>query len=160
MKIAFHGADRTVTGSCHRIECNGQNILIDCGLYQGGRELTEENAGPFGFEPADIDFLLLTHAHLDHCGRVPLAAKRGFEGEIICTAASRELARLVMLDAAGLQEEEAAYQTRKASRHGNHVSDINILRDLLGHSDTQTTEIYLQAVGVEKCQLVMQAWND
>ena len=127
MKIAFHGADRTVTGSCHRVECNGKNILIDCGLYQGGRELTEENTGPFGFEPADIDFLLLTHAHLDHCGRIPLLAKRGFEGEIITTAASRELARLVMLDAAGLQEEEAAYQMRKAARHGNHVSDIQPL---------------------------------
>jgi metallo-beta-lactamase family protein len=127
VKIAFHGADRTVTGSCHRIECNGKNILIDCGMYQGGRELTEENTGPFGFEPADIDFLLLTHAHLDHCGRIPLLAKRGFEGEIITTAASRELARLVMLDAAGLQEEEAAYQMRKASRHGNHVSDIQPL---------------------------------
>ena len=124
MKIAFHGADRTVTGSCHRIECNGKNILIDCGMYQGERELTEENAGPFGFEPADIDFLLLTHAHLDHCGRIPLLAKRGFEGEIISTAASRELARLVMLDAAGLQEEEAAYQMRKASRRGNHLKDI------------------------------------
>jgi metallo-beta-lactamase family protein len=96
-------------------------------MYQGGRELTEENAGPFGFDPTDIDFLLLTHAHLDHCGRIPLLAKRGFEGEIISTAASRELARLVMLDAAGLQEEEAAYQMRKASRRGNHPSDIQPL---------------------------------
>jgi len=88
VKIAFHGADRTVTGSCHRVECNGKNILIDCGMYQGGRELTEENAGLFGFDPADVDFPLLTHAHLDHCGRIPLLAKRGFEGEIISTAAS------------------------------------------------------------------------
>jgi metallo-beta-lactamase family protein len=116
VKIAFHGADRTVTGSCHRIECNGKNILIDCGMYQGERELTEENAKPFGFEPADIDFLLLTHAHLDHCGRIPLLAKRGFDGEIITSAASQELARLVRLDAAGLQEEEAAYQMRKACK--------------------------------------------
>ncbi len=127
MKIAFHGADRTVTGSCHRIECNGTNILIDCGLYQGGRELVEENAEPFGFDPAMIDYLLLTHAHLDHCGRIPLLAKRGFKGEIISTAASCELARLIMLDSASLQEEEAAYQIRKASRHGNHVSDIQPL---------------------------------
>ncbi|HHH44219.1 MAG TPA: MBL fold metallo-hydrolase [Gammaproteobacteria bacterium] len=131
MKIAFHGADRTVTGSCHQVTCNGKNILIDCGLYQGGRELTEENAEPFGFEPADIDFLLLTHAHLDHCGRIPLLAKRGFTGEIITTSASRELARLVMLDAAGLQEEEAAYRTRKAARHGNHVQDIQPLYTVL-----------------------------
>ena len=121
MKISFHGADQEVTGSCHLLECNGKRLLVDCGLYQGGHELAEENAKPFGFNAAEIDFLLLTHAHLDHCGRIPLLAKRGFKGEIITTAASRELARLVMLDSAHLQEEEAAYQTRRAERiHGNH----------------------------------------
>ena len=116
MKISFHGADQNVTGSCHLIECRGQKVLIDCGLYQGERELVEENAEPFGFDPADIDFLLLTHAHLDHCGRIPLLVKRGFKGEIITTAASRELARLIMLDAGHLQEGEAEYQARKATR--------------------------------------------
>ncbi len=127
MRISFHGADRTVTGSCHLVECNGTRLLIDCGLYQGGREIDEENAEPFGFEPADIDFLLLTHAHLDHCGRVPLLARRGFHGEIITTAASCELARLIMLDAAHLEEEEAEYRQRKASRHGNRARDIQPL---------------------------------
>jgi metallo-beta-lactamase family protein len=127
MKIAFHGADRTVTGSCHLIECGGKRILIDCGLYQGSREIDEENAEPFGFEPAEIDFLLLTHAHLDHCGRVPLLGRRGFQGEIITTPASRELARLIMLDAAHLEEEEADYRQRKASRHGNRPQDIQPL---------------------------------
>lgn len=132
MKISFHGADRTVTGSCHLVECNGKRILIDCGLYQGGREIDEDNSGPFGFEPDDIDFLLLTHAHLDHCGRIPLLARRGFRGEIITTAASRELAGLVMLDAAHLQEEEARYRQRKASRHGNHgARDISPLYSTL-----------------------------
>ena len=119
MKISFHGADQGVTGSCHLVECAGQRILIDCGMYQGGREIVEENAEPMGFDPASIDFLLLTHAHLDHCGRIPLLAKRGFSGEVITTAASVELARLVLLDAAGLQEEEARYQERRAKRrHG------------------------------------------
>jgi metallo-beta-lactamase family protein len=118
MEISFHGADRGVTGSCHMIECDGKRILIDCGLYQGGREIEEENAEGFGFDPASIDFLLLTHAHLDHCGRVPLLAKRGFRGEIITTGASRELARLVMLDAAHLEEEEARYQQRHKARRG------------------------------------------
>ncbi|WP_456447312.1 MBL fold metallo-hydrolase RNA specificity domain-containing protein [Thiolapillus sp.] len=117
MKISFHGADQGVTGSCHQIDCAGKRILIDCGMYQGGRELAEENAEPFGFDPESIDYLLLTHAHLDHCGRIPLLVKRGFKGEIITTSASLELARLVMLDAAGLQEEEARYQARKAKRH-------------------------------------------
>lgn len=122
MKISFHGADRGVTGSCHLIECAGQKILIDCGLYQGGRELDEENADDFGFDPTSIDFLLLTHAHLDHCGRIPLLSKRGFRGEIITTAASRELARLVLLDSAHLQEEEARYRARKKARHGHRNS--------------------------------------
>jgi metallo-beta-lactamase family protein len=117
MKISFHGADRDVTGSCHMIECGGRRILVDCGMYQGGRELDEENAEPFGFKPAHVDYVLLTHAHLDHCGRIPLLTKRGFRGEIVTTAASRELARLVMLDAAHLQEEEARYRSRKLARH-------------------------------------------
>jgi metallo-beta-lactamase family protein len=93
--------------------------LIDCGIYQGRHELTDENYQSFGFEPADIDFVLLTHAHLDHCGRIPLLAKRGFTGEIITLAASVELARLVMLDSAGLQEEEARYQAKKAKRRSD-----------------------------------------
>jgi metallo-beta-lactamase family protein len=119
MKISFHGADQNVTGSCHLVECAGKRILVDCGLYQGRRELVEENTEPMGFAPDSIDFLLLTHAHLDHCGRIPLLAKRGFDGEVITTAASLELARLVLLDAAGLQEEEARYQERRAKRrHG------------------------------------------
>ena len=122
MKISFHGADRGVTGSCHLLECAGKRILIDCGMYQGGRELVAENAENFGFEPSSIDFLLLTHAHLDHCGRIPLLTKRGFQGEIITTAATVELARLVMLDSAGLQEEEARYQLRRAKRSHNKGS--------------------------------------
>lgn len=119
MKLSFHGADRAVTGSCHLLQCAGKQILIDCGLYQGGREIDEENNEPFGFDPAAIDFVLLTHAHLDHCGRLPLLYKRGFRGEIITTAASRELARLVLLDSAHLQEEESKYRNRKATRRGH-----------------------------------------
>ncbi len=118
MKIAFHGAAQGVTGSCHLLSCAGKRILIDCGMYQGSRELVEDNADDFGFDAAEIDFLLLTHAHLDHCGRIPLLTNRGFQGEIITTAASRELARLVMMDSAGLQEEEARYRNRRARRRG------------------------------------------
>lgn len=118
MQITFHGAAQGVTGSCHLIECNGKQILIDCGLYQGNRELEAENAGDFGFDPTIIDYLLLTHAHLDHCGRIPLLARRGFRGEIIATGATRELARLVMLDAAHLNEEDAERKSRQAARHG------------------------------------------
>ncbi|MEJ2698089.1 MAG: MBL fold metallo-hydrolase, partial [Desulfuromonadales bacterium] len=119
MKLSFHGADQDVTGSCHMIECAGKRLLIDCGLFQGERELVEENAQPFGFDPGSIDFLLLTHAHLDHCGRLPFLVKSGFQGEIVTSSASRELARLVMLDAGHLQEEEARRNFRHAARRGD-----------------------------------------
>ena len=127
MKLSFHGAAQGVTGSCHLLECAGKRILVDCGFYQGGRELKEDNADEFGFDAASIDYLLLTHAHLDHCGRIPLLVNRGFTGEIIATAASRELARLIMLDSAGLQEEEARYLNRRARRRGKSSADIEPL---------------------------------
>jgi metallo-beta-lactamase family protein len=119
LRLSFHGADRDVTGSCHLIECAGKRVLIDCGLFQGSSDLAAGNAAPFGFDASAIDYVLLTHAHLDHCGRLPLLAKRGFHGEIITTAASRELARLVMLDSAHLQEEDAQARARKAARRGD-----------------------------------------
>jgi metallo-beta-lactamase family protein len=127
MEISFHGADRGVTGSCHLISCAGKQILIDCGMYQGGRELEEENSEPFGFDPAQIDFVLLTHAHLDHCGRLPLLAKRGFHGEIIATSATRELARLVMVDAANLQEEEMQHREHRSAHHRKHQHAVEPL---------------------------------
>ncbi|MGH9474410.1 MAG: MBL fold metallo-hydrolase [Terriglobales bacterium] len=107
MHLSFHGAAGDVTGSCHLLEACGRHILIDCGMFQGSRRLAEENADDFGFDPAAVDCLLLTHAHLDHCGRIPLLVKRGFRGQIFSTAATRELAALVLQDAAGLQQEEA-----------------------------------------------------
>lgn len=127
MKLSFHGAAGDVTGSCYLLEASGSRILIDCGLYQGSRELEEDNTADLGFDPAAVDTLLLTHAHLDHCGRIPLLVDRGFKGEIITTAASRELARLVMLDAAGLQEEEARYLNRRAQRRGRAAAAIEPL---------------------------------
>jgi metallo-beta-lactamase family protein len=118
VKLSFHGADRAVTGSCHLVECSSRRILIDCGLFQGSRDLVEENVAAFGFDPATIDYVLLTHAHLDHCGRLPLLAKRGFKGEVITTSASRERTRLVLVDAAHLQEEEARRRIRQCRRRG------------------------------------------
>jgi len=119
MRISFHGADQDVTGSCHLIQCAGKKILIDCGMFQGGRDLSEENAEDFGFAASEIDYVLLTHAHLDHCGRLPLLVKRGFRGEIIATAATKDLARLVLLDSAHLQESEAKFQAKKFARHSD-----------------------------------------
>lgn len=137
MRIGFYGADRGVTGSCHLMECAGTRVLVDCGLYQGGREIEEENAEPFGFDPESIDVLLLTHGHLDHCGRIPLLVKRGFRGEIVTTSASRELARLVLLDSAHIQEEEAARRSRRAERRGgNHpIAPLYTTQDALESCD-------------------------
>lgn len=118
MKLSFHGADRAVTGSCQMLECVNRRILVDCGMFQGSQDLAEENGAAFDFDPANIDFVLLTHAHLDHCGRLPLLAKRGFRGEVIATSATRELARLVLIDAAHLQEEEARRQAYQGGRRG------------------------------------------
>lgn len=137
MKISFHGADREVTGSCHLIECNGKRILIDCGMFQGSRDLDEDNADPFDFDATAIDFLLLTHAHLDHCGRLPLLAKRGFKGEIIATAATRELARLVMIDSARLAEEDAAHRSRHFSRRNGEKPEVEPLYTLLDAMNVQ-----------------------
>lgn len=118
MKLSFHGAAGDVTGSCHLVECAGKRILIDCGMLQGSRELQDENAQSFGFEPTSIDFVLLTHAHLDHTGRIPLLYKRGFRGEVIATRGTFDLARLVILDVAHLHE-EAVSQSAPASRGGS-----------------------------------------
>ena len=131
MKLSFHGADRDVTGSCHLVECAGKRILVDCGLHQGSRELDEENSAPFGFDAAGIDYVLLTHAHLDHCGRLPLLAKRGFRGEVITTSASRELARLIMLDSAHQQEEDVRTRARRAGHDSASQHNIQPLYSTL-----------------------------
>lgn len=132
MRLSFHGANRTVTGSCHLLECLGRRVLVDCGLFQGSRELHEENAGEFGFDPRSIDYILLTHSHLDHCGRLPLLAKRGFRGEIIATAATFDLTRLVLLDSAHLQEEEAKRRARhRSSRRGGEEAALYTVVDAL-----------------------------
>ena len=127
MHISFHGAAGGVTGSCHLVRAGSLNILVDCGMFQGSHELHEDNAAPFGFDPASIDVLLLTHAHLDHCGRIPLLVKQGFVGEIICTSATRDLTRLVLLDSAHLHEEEA----RRRKRHSRKKADHEPLYDTL-----------------------------
>ncbi|MCL7488330.1 MAG: MBL fold metallo-hydrolase [Desulfobulbaceae bacterium] len=149
MQIEFHGANRNVTGSCHLVKCNNMQLLVDCGMFQGGRDMDEENRNDFGFDPAAIDFLILTHAHLDHCGRIPLLAKRGFSGKIVCTPATRELARLVMLDSARIQEEEAEYKARKARRKGGGGEEIKPLYNTL--DALNSLDFFTDITGFEAC---------
>jgi metallo-beta-lactamase family protein len=136
-----HGAAKQVTGSCHLITCNDHRVLVDCGMFQGNEEVEKANAEPFGFDPAGIDVLLLTHAHLDHCGRIPLLVQQGFRGRILTTAATRELARVVMLDAAGLQEEDARRAQRNHRRGEAATPPLYTLDDALHTLDFFGTDV-------------------
>jgi metallo-beta-lactamase family protein len=118
MKITFCGGAGTVTGSCHLIEVDGLRVLLDCGYFQGGREREDRNREPFPFDPKSLDAVLLSHAHLDHAGRLPLLVQKGFSGTIYCTAPTADIAKLMLVDSANLQMDEAAYKARKARRRG------------------------------------------
>ena len=115
MKLSFYGADQCVTGSCHCLEVNGRNILIDCGLQQGRDEVNNE---ALPFHPGSIDFVLITHAHIDHTGRVPMLVKQGFQGRILTTRVTANLMDIMLLDSAHIQESDAEWKNRKAARSG------------------------------------------
>ncbi len=117
MKITFCGAAETVTGSCHLVEIDGLRLLLDCGLFQGGSR-ADLNREPFPFAPEEIDAVLLSHAHLDHAGRLPLLVRRGFAGKILCTAPTAEIAKLMLADSAHIQMEDAERRARRARRRG------------------------------------------
>jgi metallo-beta-lactamase family protein len=113
MKIAFHGAARTVTGSKHLITLNnGTEILLDCGLFQGMGQVTDKLNGYFGFNPAKVTYLVLSHAHIDHCGLLPRLVAEGFSGNIYCTAATMDLARILMLDSAKIQMQDSEFSNK------------------------------------------------
>jgi metallo-beta-lactamase family protein len=112
-RITFLGAARTVTGSKYLVEFKGKKILIDCGLFQGLKEDREKNRKPLPLKPEDIDAVLLTHAHLDHSGYIPLLVKNGFSGRVYCTKATYELSKIILPDSGYLQEEDAKFLTKK-----------------------------------------------
>jgi metallo-beta-lactamase family protein len=116
--LSFLGAAGTVTGSRFLLESGEGRVLVDCGLFQGLRDLRQRNWAPFPVDPSSIDAVILTHAHVDHCGYLPALVRDGFSGAIVCTPMTADLAGIVLLDAAHLQEEEAAYaNTRGFSKH-------------------------------------------
>ena len=117
MKIRFLGAARTVTGSCFHLLSNGLQALVDCGMYQG-RNSDEVNKIPFSFDPRKIDYLLLTHAHLDHSGLIPKLVNDGFQGRILTTTATADLVEIMLYDSAHIQEKDAEWLTKKALRSG------------------------------------------
>lgn len=116
--LHFLGAAGTVTGSRFLVEAGHRRVLVDCGLFQGHKELRKRNWAPFPVDPATIDAVVLTHAHLDHVGYLPALVRDGFDGRVLCTGPTAELARIVLEDSARLQEEEAAYANRAGySKH-------------------------------------------
>jgi metallo-beta-lactamase family protein len=117
IKITFHGAARTVTGSRHVIESNDWRILLDCGLYQGRRQDFYERNLKFPFDPSKIDTLIVSHAHIDHIGNFPNLVKQGFKGDAHCTMATADLAGIMLLDTAHIQENDAAYVTKVRRKH-------------------------------------------
>jgi metallo-beta-lactamase family protein len=117
-KLTFLGAARNVTGSCYLLESQDTRVLIDCGLYQE-RKYQERNWQPFPFAPQSIDAVFLTHAHLDHCGLLPKLIREGYKGKIYCTQATAEIAEIILLDAAHLQEEDAIFKAERHKREGH-----------------------------------------
>jgi metallo-beta-lactamase family protein len=117
IKLQFLGAVQNVTGSRHLLEANGTKILVDCGLYQE-RQFRARNWEPFTCPPESLDAVLLTHAHLDHCGLLPKLVKEGFKGRIYCTPATAEIAQIILLDSAHIQEEDAKYKLKRHKREG------------------------------------------
>jgi metallo-beta-lactamase family protein len=119
MQLEFFGAAGEVTGSCHVLRVGRSTLLLDCGLIQGGPSPHERNRAPFPFEPGSVDAVVLSHAHVDHCGRLPLLRQQGFRGPIYATAATRDLARILLADSAKLAERDAERENRRRARDGN-----------------------------------------
>src|SRR6516225_9262248 len=114
--VTFWGAARTVTGSMHRVDACGKTLQLDCGQFQGRRAESRRRNEEFPFRPADVDAVLLSHAHIDHCGNLPNLVRQGFKGPIYCTPATRALAAVMLGDAAKVQEEDAEYLNRRRAR--------------------------------------------
>jgi metallo-beta-lactamase family protein len=144
--IRFLGAAQNVTGSCYLVEHRGGRVVVDCGLYQE-RKYRERNWEPFAMDPGSIDAVLLTHAHLDHCGLLPKLVREGFGGPIYCTSATAEITRIVLLDSSRIQEEDAEFKRRRHEREdrkGPHPEE-----PLYTEEDAERTLPLLRAVGYD-----------
>ena len=144
MKLSFFGADQCVTGSCHCLEVNGKRILVDCGLQQGRDEVSNAE---FPFAAGSVDYVLITHAHIDHSGRVPMLIKQGFRGQILTTRLTADLMDIMLLDSAHIQESDAEWKNRKAARSGApHVEPLYTIEDAAQVREYMTTCEYGQKV--------------
>ena len=124
MQLTFHGAAGEVTGSCYLIETSELRFLVDCGMFQGGREADKKNRTAFDFDPETINFVLLTHAHIDHSGLLPRLRVWGFRGPVYATSATSDLLQVMLKDSAHIQEKEAEWRnkTRRDKHSRNSVT--------------------------------------
>jgi metallo-beta-lactamase family protein len=119
MDITFHGAARNVTGSKHLLRLqDGTSVLLDCGMFQGLGEQTEDMNEHFGFNPKKLDYMILSHAHIDHCGLIPRLVSEGFEGPIFCTAPTMDLAKILLMDSAKIQMQDVEYSNKHRAKKG------------------------------------------
>ncbi len=153
-KLTFLGAARNVTGSCYLLEVDNTRVLVDCGLYQE-RKYQDRNWGPFPFNPETINAVFLTHAHLDHCGLLPKLVRDGYRGKIFCTQATAEITRIILLDSAHLQEEDAAYKAKRHQREGRRGPYPEV--PLYTTQDAEAVEPHFEAVEYKSCVLVKDA---
>src|SRR5438034_10017006 len=130
MLVHFFGATRTTTGSMYLLEINGRRLLLECGLFQGRREESLERNRNFPFDPRQVDAVVLSHAHIDHCGNLPNLVRQGFDGPVYCTPATRALAGVMLGDAAKIQEEDAAYLNRRRAKGEPKVAPLYDARDV------------------------------
>lgn len=121
MKLHFYGADREVTGSRHLLEVNGKKILLDCGMFQGRRTEERDKNRDFGFDPKDVDAVIVSHAHIDHSGNLPNLVKQGFHGPIYCTHPCRDLLEYMLMDSGFIQEKEVEYLNEKKKKAGEEL---------------------------------------
>src|SRR5512142_2141792 len=119
MRLVFHGAAQTVTGSQHLLEVNGSRLLLDCGLFQGHREESNQRNRTFAYDPRSVDAVILSHAHIDHSGNLPNLIKHGFSGKIFATRATADLSDIMLRDAGHIQESDAAFLNQR--RNGNET---------------------------------------
>ena len=151
MKIKFCGAAISVTGSCHLIITDKYKILLDCGQFQGGKAMEELNYMDFGFDPSEIDYMFLSHAHIDHCGRIPLLVKRGFKGNIYCTDATADLADIMLKDSGYIHEKEAEWKNRKAERAGRKfIEPLYTYKDAAASIEFLKPVLYGQTIEINE----------
>lgn len=151
MKINFLGAAESVTGSLYLISTSHGQILLDCGMFQGSKVLDRKNREEFPFDPSQIKYMILSHSHIDHSGRIPLLVKRGFRGKIFCTDATADLVSIMLQDSGYIQEKEAEWQTRKGQRTGAQAVDpLYTFADAVASLEYLHPVLYDQIITIEE----------